>query len=74
MASTNKMIQNATAKNLTATGKPSMQQYIKQMEAEIKKYATISDDEFNEILFGRVTKRIVVYPEKRRHLCRTRSM
>ncbi|MBQ2253559.1 MAG: recombinase family protein [Clostridia bacterium] len=37
---------------------------LEQMEAEIKKYATISDDEFNEILFGRVTKRIVVYPEK----------
>ena len=37
MAATNKMIQNATAKNLATTGKPSMQQYIKQMENEIKK-------------------------------------
>jgi len=37
---------------------------LEQMEAEIRKYATISDDEFNEVLFGRVTKRIVVYPEK----------
>ena len=54
MASTNKMIQNATAKNLTTTGKPSMQQYIKQMESEIKKAlpSVLTPERFTRIVLS----------------------
>lgn len=37
---------------------------LEQMEAEIRKYASLSDNDFNEELFARVTKRIVIYPDK----------
>lgn len=54
MAATNKMIQNATAKNLAATGKPSMQQYIKQMETEIKKAlpSVLTPERFTRIVLS----------------------
>lgn len=54
MAATNKMIQNATAKNLAATGKPSMQQYIKQMENEIKKAlpSVLTPERFTRIVLS----------------------
>ena len=54
MAATNKMIQNATAKNLTTTGKPSMQQYIKQMESEIKKAlpSVLTPERFTRIVLS----------------------
>lgn len=54
MAATNKMIQNATAKNLATTGKPSMQQYIKQMENEIKKAlpSVLTPERFTRIVLS----------------------
>lgn len=54
MAATNKMIQNATAKPLAATGKPSMQQYIKQMETEIKKAlpSVLTPERFTRIVLS----------------------
>ena len=54
MAATNKMIQNATAKNLATTGKPSMQQYIKQMETEIKKAlpSVLTPERFTRIVLS----------------------
>lgn len=54
MATTNKMIQNATAKNLATTGKPSMQQYIKQMETEIKKAlpSVLTPERFTRIVLS----------------------
>lgn len=54
MAATNKMIQNATTKNLATTGKPSMQQYIKQMETEIKKAlpSVLTPERFTRIVLS----------------------
>ena len=54
MAATNKMIQTATAKTPAATGKPAMQQYIKQMEGEIKKAlpSVITPDRFTRIILS----------------------
>lgn len=54
MATTNKMIQNATAKNLSTAGKPSMQQYIKQMETEIKKAlpSVLTPERFTRIVLS----------------------
>lgn len=54
MAATNKVIQNATAKNLATTGKPSMQQYIKQMENEIKKAlpSVLTPERFTRIVLS----------------------
>ena len=54
MAATNKMIQNATTKNLAVTGKPSMQQYIKQMESEIKKAlpSVLTPERFTRIVLS----------------------
>lgn len=45
MATANKMIQQATQKSaVVTTGKPALQQYIKQMEKEIKKAAPECDN------------------------------
>ncbi len=54
MATTNKMIQNATAKPLAMAGKPSMQQYIKQMESEIKKAlpSVLTPERFTRIVLS----------------------
>lgn len=54
MSATNKMIQNATTKNLATTGKPSMQQYIKQMENEIKKAlpSVLTPERFTRIVLS----------------------
>ena len=54
MAATNKMIQNATTKNLATTGKSSMQQYIKQMESEIKKAlpSVLTPERFTRIVLS----------------------
>lgn len=54
MATTNKMIQNATAKPLAVAGKPSMQQYIKQMESEIKKAlpSVLTPERFTRIVLS----------------------
>lgn len=54
MATTSKMIQNATAKPLAMTGKPSMQQYIKQMESEIKKAlpSVLTPERFTRIVLS----------------------
>ena len=54
MAATNKMIQNATTKNLATTGKLSMQQYIKQMESEIKKAlpSVLTPERFTRIVLS----------------------
>lgn len=54
MATTNKMIQNATTKPLAMAGKPSMQQYIKQMESEIKKAlpSVLTPERFTRIVLS----------------------
>lgn len=54
MGTTNKMIQNATAKPLAMAGKPSMQQYIKQMESEIKKAlpSVLTPERFTRIVLS----------------------
>lgn len=54
MATTSKMIQNATAKPLAMAGKPSMQQYIKQMESEIKKAlpSVLTPERFTRIVLS----------------------
>ena len=54
MAATNKMIQTATAKTPAATGKPAMQQYIKQMEGEIKKAlpSVLTPERFTRIVLS----------------------
>jgi len=54
MATSNKMIQNATTKSLATTGKTSMQQYIKQMESEIKKAlpSVLTPERFTRIVLS----------------------
>ena len=54
MASTNKMIQTATAKPPANSGKPAMQQYIKQMEGEIKKAlpSVLTPERFTRIILS----------------------
>lgn len=54
MAATNKMIQTATAKAPAASGKPAMQQYIKQMEGEIKKAlpSVLTPERFTRIILS----------------------
>lgn len=54
MAAANKMIQTATAKTPAASGKPAMQQYIKQMEGEIKKAlpSVLTPERFTRIVLS----------------------
>lgn len=54
MATTNKMIQQAAQKSVAATGKPALQQYIKQMEREIKKAlpSVITPERFTRIVLS----------------------
>lgn len=55
METTSKMIQRATQKSaITATGKPALQHYIKQMEKEIKKAlpSVITPDRFTRIVLS----------------------
>ena len=54
MAATNKMIPTATAKPRVNSGKPAMQQYIKQMEGEIKKAlpSVLTPERFTRIILS----------------------
>lgn len=55
MATANKMIQQATQKSVVDTGgKPALQQYIKQMEKEIKKAlpSVITPERFTRIVLS----------------------
>lgn len=57
MATTNKMIQQATQKSVAVTGKPALQQYIKQMEKEIKKALpiVITPERFTRIVLSAIS-------------------
>ena len=57
MATTNKMIQQATQKSVAVTGKPALQQYIKQMEKEIKKAlpSVITPERFTRIVLSAIS-------------------
>lgn len=57
MAASNKMIQQATQKSIATTGKPVLQQYIKQMEKEIKKAlpSVITPERFTRIVLSAVS-------------------
>ena len=57
MATTNKMIQQATQKSVAVTGKPALQQYIKQMEKEIQKAlpSVITPERFTRIVLSAIS-------------------